>query len=90
VPVEAFLPKASECTNLAVPFCTSAPHVAFCSIRMELTTMQAAQTLAHVINYALNNGEIALQSASYPAVAASLAASPSLPGEVAPFLPQVN
>lgn len=90
VPVEAFLPKASECTNLAVPFCTSATHVAFGSIRMELTTMQAAQTMAHVINYALNNGETALQLANYPAVAASLAASPSLPGEVAPFLPQTN
>lgn len=33
-------PKAAECSNLLVPVAVSASHVAFCSIRVEVTWMQ--------------------------------------------------
>ena len=39
-------PKASECTNLLVPVCLSATHIAFGSIRMEPVFMVLAQSAA--------------------------------------------
>jgi len=33
-------PKASDCSNLLVPVAASASHVAFCSLRVEITWMQ--------------------------------------------------
>lgn len=36
-------PKQNECTNLLVPVAASASHVAFCSIRVEVTWMQLGQ-----------------------------------------------
>lgn len=36
-------PQQNECTNLLVPVCASASHVAFCSIRVEVTWMQLGQ-----------------------------------------------
>lgn len=39
VSYKAIIPKADECTNLLVPVCLSASHVAMASIRMEPTYM---------------------------------------------------
>jgi len=49
VPYRCLTPKPGDCTNLLVPVCASASHVAFCSIRVEPTWMllgQAAGTAA--------------------------------------------
>jgi hypothetical protein len=34
-PRGCLIPRPQECTNLLVPVCVSASHVAYCSIRME-------------------------------------------------------
>jgi hypothetical protein len=35
IPYQSLVPRATDCTNLIVPVCLSASHVAYCSIRME-------------------------------------------------------
>lgn len=42
----ALVPKSSECTNLVVPVCLSATHIAYGSIRMEPVFMVLAQSSA--------------------------------------------
>jgi len=39
VPYRALTPEGGDCSNLLVPGCVSATHVAFCSIRLESTWM---------------------------------------------------
>jgi hypothetical protein len=43
IPYRAITPKAGECTNLLVPVCASASHVAFCTIRLEPTWMHLGE-----------------------------------------------
>ncbi len=45
----AIVPRVGECTNLAVPVCLSASHIAFGSIRMEPVFMILAQSSACAI-----------------------------------------
>jgi hypothetical protein len=44
VPYRSLTPKRVECTNLLVPVCLSASHVAFSSIRVEPTWMMLGQS----------------------------------------------
>ncbi|QDV06100.1 FAD dependent oxidoreductase [Planctomycetes bacterium Poly30] len=57
----AILPKATECSNLAVPVCLSASHIAFGSIRMEPVFMVLAQSAATAAALAIEEG-VPLQS----------------------------
>ena len=43
IPCRAITPKAGECSNLLVPVCASASHVAFCTIRLEPTWMHLGE-----------------------------------------------
>ena len=52
----AIRPKQSECTNLLVPTCPSASHIAFGSIRMEPVFMVLGQSAATAAVLALESG----------------------------------
>ena len=61
----AIVPKAAECTNLLVPVCLSASHIAFGSIRMEPVFMVLGQSAATAACQAIDDG-LAVQSVNYP------------------------
>lgn len=56
----SIVPKADECSNLVVPVCLSATHIAFGSIRMEPVFMVLGQSASIASSLAIDQ-EIALQ-----------------------------
>ncbi len=60
----AIVPKREECSNLLVPVCLSASHIAFGSIRMEPVFMVLAQSSATAAVHAINE-EIDIQEINY-------------------------
>ncbi len=58
-------PKRTECTNLLVPVCLSASHIAFGSIRMEPVFMVLGQSAASAAGLAIDD-DIAVQDVEYP------------------------
>ena len=52
----ALTPRAEECTNLLVPVCLSATHIAFGSIRMEPVFMVLGQSAATAAALAIDGG----------------------------------
>src|SRR3569833_522303 len=52
----ALIPKSNECSNLFVPWCLSASHIAFCSIRMEPTFMILSQAAGTAACLAIDEG----------------------------------
>ncbi len=57
-------PKQSECTNLLVPVCLSASHIAFGSIRMEPVFMVLGQSAAMAASLALK-ADLPVQEVAY-------------------------
>ena len=57
-------PKREQCTNLLVPICLSASHIAFGSIRMEPVFMVLGQSAATAAGLAIDDG-IAVQDVPY-------------------------
>lgn len=57
IPYEALIPKKNECTNLLVPVCMSATHVALSSIRMEPTYMIMGEATGIAAVRALNENK---------------------------------
>lgn len=55
ISLRAITPKHAECSNLIVPVCLSASHIAFGSIRMEPVFMVLAESAAHVAAMAIDH-----------------------------------
>ena len=62
----AIIPRNGECSNLAVPVCVSASHIAYGSVRMEPVFMILGQSSAAAIAQAIGSGGIALQAVNVP------------------------
>ena len=60
----SIVPKKEECTNLVVPVCVSATHIAFGSIRMEPVFMVLGQSAATAASLAIDN-QVDIQNISY-------------------------
>jgi len=61
VSYRSIIPKATECTNLLVPVCLSATHIAYGSIRMEPVFMVLAQSAATAAVMAINKKQTVQQ-----------------------------
>ena len=61
---EAIVPKKSECSNLLVPVCVSASHVAFTTIRMEPVYFVLGQSAGTAAALAID-GDVAVQDVAY-------------------------
>ncbi|MFL2912274.1 MAG: FAD-dependent oxidoreductase [Opitutales bacterium] len=57
IPYRAITPKAGECSNLLVPVCASASHVAFCTIRLEPTWMHLGEAAGVAAVISANSGK---------------------------------
>jgi hypothetical protein len=86
----SLIPKRDECTNLLVPVCMSATHIAYGSIRMEPVYMILGQSCATAAAIAIDDGNADVQAVSYPKLRARLLADKQLLEWVAPAAsPQV-
>ena len=63
----SIVPKKEECSNLLVPICLSASHIAFGSIRMEPVFMVLGQSSAIIASLAIDKGK-AVQDLEYDGI----------------------
>ena len=70
----ALIPRAGECENLFVPFCLSASHIAFGSIRMEPVFMILAESCVHAAFLAIRK-DLPAQRVPYEELRAQLLAA---------------
>ena len=64
---KALVPKEQECTNLLVPICASASHIAYGSIRMEPVFMILGESTATAAALAIDQG-VSVQQVNYDAL----------------------
>ena len=69
----AIVPKRAECSNLFVPVCLSASHIAFGSIRMEPVFFALGQAAGTAASIAVEKG-VAVQDVPYDALSRRLVA----------------
>ncbi|MBN2512609.1 MAG: FAD-dependent oxidoreductase [Sedimentisphaerales bacterium] len=62
----AIIPRSGQCSNLAVPVCVSASHIAYGSVRMEPVFMILGQSSAAAIAQAIGRGKIGLHAVDVP------------------------
>jgi hypothetical protein len=60
----SIIPAEGECENLLVPWCVSASHIAFGSIRMEPVGMVLGQSAATAASLAIDAG-VSVQKVNY-------------------------
>lgn len=75
VSYRCIIPKKGECSNLLVPVCLSASHIAYGSIRMEPVFMVLAQSAATAATVAIND-KSSVQEADVAKVQRMLVANP--------------
>jgi hypothetical protein len=75
VAYRSITPKKNECSNLLVPVCLSASHMAYGSIRMEPVFMVLAQSAAVAACQAIDK-KVAVQNISIKQLQASLKSNP--------------
>ena len=79
VSYRSLIPKRGEATNLLVPVCLSASHIAYGSIRMEPVFMVLAQSAAMAAVMAINTGK-AVQDIDVAKLQAQLRTNPLVNG----------
>src|SRR6185437_7891650 len=67
IPYRALTPRREDATNLLVPICLSASHVAFGSVRMEPTLMVLGHAAGHAAALAARGG-VAVQDVAIGAL----------------------
>jgi hypothetical protein len=67
----SIVPKAAECTNLLVPVCLSASHIAYGSIRMEPVFMVLGQSAATAAVQSITE-DVGIQQVDYSRLRARL------------------
>lgn len=73
----ALIPKGNECTNLIVPVCLSASHIAYGSIRMEPVFMVLAQVAGTAASLAIDE-KIPVQEVNYQRINSTIKNNPLL------------
>lgn len=81
----SLVPKQDECTNLLVPVCLSASHIAFGSIRMEPVFMVLGQVSAIAAKEAVENN-IPVQEVAFENIREKMNTDPLLDGTPADIL----
>jgi ribulose 1,5-bisphosphate synthetase/thiazole synthase len=81
----SIVPKQSECTNLLVPVCLSASHIAFGSIRMEPVFMVMGQSAATAAVLAIDKG-VAVQKVAIKDIQRLLTEDPLVNGKTVEIL----
>ncbi|QRR03254.1 FAD-dependent oxidoreductase [Dyadobacter sandarakinus] len=81
VSYRAIIPKEKECTNLLVPVCLSATHIAYGSIRMEPVFMVLGQSAAAAAVMAID-AKLPVQQVDTQKLIAKLAADPLATGQI--------
>jgi hypothetical protein len=86
---QSIVPKRGECTNLLVPVCLSATHIAFGSIRMEPVFMVLGQSAATAASLAIDAG-VPVQDLDFAALKSRLEADGQILHYTAPPKPAAN
>lgn len=73
-------PKREQCTNLLVPVCMSASHIAYGSIRMEPVFMVLGQSAAVAASLAIEQGNCDVQKVASKAINAVIEKDPYMDG----------
>jgi hypothetical protein len=81
----SLIPKGNECSNLLVPVCLSASHIAYGSIRMEPVFMVLAQSSAVAASLAIDD-KTSVQKVSVPALQRELRENPLANGKTAEII----